>query len=100
MLAVNGARGEVAATLGDAQTRLCLTLGALAEIETALGVGAGAPLTERLRSLTAGDLTMILAALVRGGGQEAAQADAAARAATPSQAARAIADAFAAAAGA
>ena len=33
----NGVRGEVIATLAGADRRLCLTLGALAEIETALG---------------------------------------------------------------
>ncbi len=34
--AANGMRGEVIASLGGEPRRLCLTLGALAEIETAL----------------------------------------------------------------
>ena len=38
MRGVNGARGEAAAVLAGAERRLCLTLGALAESETALGV--------------------------------------------------------------
>ena len=36
-MTANGARGEVVAVLAGAQRRLCLTLAALAEIETGLG---------------------------------------------------------------
>lgn len=85
--------------LGDSPTRLCLTLGALAEIETALGLDEGERLAERLKSVTARDLAAILAALLRGGGLDAESAAELSRRASPEQAARAVADAFAAATG-
>ncbi|MBU7579179.1 MAG: gene transfer agent family protein [Porphyrobacter sp.] len=95
---VNGVRGEVRATLGGAERRLCLTLGALAEIETGLGVAGVEALAARLRALSAADLTVVLAALLRGGGEGEA-ADGLARApVTPAEAAAAVARAFAAAA--
>ncbi|MEN5113426.1 GTA-gp10 family protein [Brevundimonas diminuta] len=95
---VNGARGEVAARLAGAERKLCLTLGALAEIETGLGVAGMAALAERMRSLSARDLMVVLAALLRGGG-EGALADELARAPVdPREAAEAVAKAFAAAA--
>jgi hypothetical protein len=49
--------------------RLCLTLGALAELETGFGVEGWEGLAERLRRLSARDLTTVLAALLRGGGE-------------------------------
>ncbi len=90
----NGARGEVVVRLGGVERRLCLTLGALAEIETGLGVQGLAGVAERMRALSARDLIVVLAALLRGGGEPAD----AARAADPAEAARAVARAFAAAA--
>ena len=39
-MAANGARGEATAVLAGAKRRLCLTLGALAEIEAGLGLEA------------------------------------------------------------
>lgn len=63
---VNGVRGEVRATLGGTERRLCLTLGALAEIETGLGVAGVEALAARLRALSAADLSVVLAALLRG----------------------------------
>ena len=69
------------ARLAGAERRLCLTLGALAEMETALGCEGLAALAERMRGLSARDLTVVLAALLRGGG-EAAEAVALAFAAT------------------
>ncbi|MBW8303927.1 MAG: gene transfer agent family protein, partial [Brevundimonas sp.] len=65
----NGARGEVVARLAGAERRLCLTLGALAEIETAMGCDGLEGLAERMRALSARDLTTVLAALLRGGGE-------------------------------
>lgn len=91
-------RGEIIAVLAGAERRLCLTLGALAEIETALGVAGVEALAERLRALSARDLTAMLAALLRGGGDNAF-ADGLERAAVaPREAAEAVARAFAAAA--
>jgi hypothetical protein len=98
-MATNGARGEVIAVLAGAERRLCLTLGALAEIETGLGLEGLAGLAERMRALSARDLTVVLAALLRGGG-ERALADGLDRAdVDPREAAEAVARAFAAAAG-
>ncbi|WP_338576437.1 GTA-gp10 family protein [Brevundimonas olei] len=95
---VNGVRGEVVAGLAGAERKLCLTLGALAEIETGLGVAGMAALAERMKALSAGDLMVVLAALLRGGG-EGALADELARAPVdPREAAEAVAKAFAAAA--
>ena len=94
----NGVRGEVAARLAGAERKLCLTLGALAEIETGLGVAGMAALAERMKALSARDLMVVLAALLRGGG-EGALADELARAPVdPREAAEAVAKAFAAAA--
>lgn len=68
-MGANGARGEVVCELGGEPRRLCLTLGALAELETAFGAEGWEALTVRLRKLSAKDLTVVLAALLRGGGE-------------------------------
>jgi len=95
---VNGVRGEVVARLAGAERKMCLTLGALAEIETELGVAGMAALAERMKALSARDLMVVLAALLRGGG-EGALAEGLARAPVdPREAAEAVAKAFAAAA--
>ena len=95
MTGANGARGEVVATLAGAERRLCQTLGALAEIETGLGVTGIAALAERMRVLSARDLVVVLAALLRGGGEDVL-ADGLDRAAVDSrEAAAAVARAFA-----
>lgn len=98
-MAPNGARGEVVAMLAGAERRLCLTLGALAEIETGLGLEGLAGLAERMRALSARDLTVVLAALLRGGGERGFAAELATAAVDPREAAEAMAGAFAAAAG-
>ena len=69
-MAVNRRRGEVEAMLDGKPWRLCLTLGALAELEDAFGAGDLQALVERLSGgrLSARDLTAILAAGLRGGG--------------------------------
>lgn len=95
---VNGVRGEVAAILAGAERRLCLTLGALAEIETGLGVAGMAALAERMRSLSARDLMVVLAALLRGGGETALADGLASAPIDAREAAEAVAKAFAAAA--
>ncbi|MEN5053021.1 MULTISPECIES: GTA-gp10 family protein [Brevundimonas] len=94
----NGVRGEVVANLAGAERTLCLTLGALAEIETGLGVAGVAALAERLRSLSARDLMVVLAALLRGGGEAVLADGLAAASVDPREAAEAVAKAFAAAA--
>lgn len=91
--ACNTARGEVIAPLAGEARRLCLTLGALAEIESALALSGWEALSVRLRSLSVADLIVVLAALLRGGGEIQACAEDA----TPREAAQAVASAFVAA---
>jgi TP901-1 family phage major tail protein len=90
VMTANAARGEVVARLAGRERRLCLTLGALAELETAFGAEGWADLAGRLRGLSAGDLTRVLAALLRGAGEEPGDLTAV----TPGEAARAVAEAF------
>lgn len=96
-MGVNGIRGEAAAWLAGAERTLCLTLGALAEIETALGVKGLGELAERMRSLSAADLLAVLAALLRGGGETDLAKELSRAAIDPRAAAEAVASAFAAA---
>jgi len=95
---MNAARGEIEVRIEGRSVRLCLTLGALAEIETALEAEGVEALAERLRRMRAGDLEAVLAALIGGGGAEAETARSLSRACDPRAAAEAVARAFAAAA--
>jgi hypothetical protein len=67
----NRHRGEIEAELGGVKRTLVLTLGALAELEDAFGAEDLGALTERFASgrLKARDLTRIIAAGLRGGGE-------------------------------
>lgn len=71
---MNAARGEVALTVDGVARRLCVTLGALAEMEGALGCATLAELEVRLKRLSARDMLAVLAALLRGGGEVEAAA--------------------------
>lgn len=95
---MNGVRGEMRMRLAGEDRTLCLTLGALAEIETALGVSGLAGLAERMRTLSARDLSAVLAALLRGGGDGALADNLAGAAIDPREAADAVAKTFLAAA--
>ena len=95
----NGIRGEARAVLAGVERTLCLTLGALAEIETALGVNGFAELAERMRSLSARDLVVVLAALLRGGGEDDLAEALGRSAVDPKEAAEAVATAFSASSG-
>lgn len=95
---MNAARGEALAVLAGAPRRLCLTLGALAELEGAWRLHGWGALSARLRDLSPGDLQDVLAALLRGGGEPEAAATLAQTPVTPAEAAEAVAAAFAAAA--
>ena len=97
-MTANGARGEVVAVLAGAERRLCLTLGALAEIETGLGLDGLSGLAERMRALSARDLMTVLAALLRGGAERALANELDRAGVDPREAAEAVARAFAAAA--
>ena len=66
----NRRRGEVPLTLGQERYTLCLTLGALAELEDALKADDLAGLVERFAGgrLAARDVIALLGAALRGGG--------------------------------
>ncbi len=69
-MAANRRRGEVSGTIGGQERRLCLTLGALAELEDAFSVDDLGALAQRFSagSLSARDLTRIIGAGLRGAG--------------------------------
>ena len=91
---MNAARGETALAVGGRARRVCLTLGALAEIESALGCRTMAELELRMRGLSAGDLMIVIAALLRGGGEGETAARIGELDVAPGAAARAVAEAF------
>jgi hypothetical protein len=66
----NRFRGEIEAEIGGERRILCLTLGALAELETAFGAGDLVALAERFQNgrLSARDVLLVLACGLRGGG--------------------------------
>lgn len=73
----NRRRGEIEAVIGGRRRILCLTLGALAELETAFAADNLADLAERFSGgrLKAQDLIRILGAGLRGGGNLVADED-------------------------
>lgn len=73
-MAANRRRGEISATLDGQEYRLCLTLGALAELEDAFGVQDLNALAERFSSgrMSAKDMLEVIAAGLRGGGEKTA----------------------------
>ncbi|KPQ10025.1 MAG: gene transfer agent protein of unknown function DUF3356 [Saliniramus fredricksonii] len=77
---VNRRRGERELVLGERRFRLCLTLGALAELEATFGVDDLASLAERFNTgrLAAQDVITILTCAMRGGGHEMSEAEVAA----------------------
>lgn len=68
----NRYRGEIEAELDGRRVTLCLTLGALAELETAFGADDLAGLAERLAAgrLSARDAIALIGAGLRGGGMD------------------------------
>ncbi|MGU3555280.1 gene transfer agent family protein [Methylobacterium radiotolerans] len=68
----NRIRGEVPLTLGGRRYTLCLTLGALAELEAALQAGDLAGLAARFAGgrVSARDLIALLGVALRGGGHD------------------------------
>lgn len=65
-------RGEIEAEIGGERRTLCLTLGALAELEAAFGAGDVIALAERFQrgGLSARDLAVIIACGLRGAGAD------------------------------
>ena len=96
---MNRARGEVQLNVDGERYCLCLTLGALAEIETAFGCASFAELQARMRTLSATEIGKLLGALLRGGGESDAAIQRACETAGAGDAARAVAEAFHAALG-
>src|SRR5690606_39648222 len=74
-MSVNRKRGEVAAKLDGRDYRLCLTLGALAELEAAFAAENLNQLVERFGTgkLSARDVIAIITAGLRGGGHEVSE---------------------------
>jgi hypothetical protein len=77
---VNPHRGEIEAVLGGVPYTLCLTLGALAELEQAFGETDMLALAERFQTgrISAGDALRIIGAGLRGAGHQISDDDAAA----------------------
>jgi hypothetical protein len=90
----NRARGEVLLEIDGRSHRLCVTLGALAELEAAFDVASIAELGERMAQLTASDLITVLAALISGGGEAMSTAELARAHIDTREAAAAVAAAF------
>ena len=76
----NAHRGEIDAELGGKTYRLCLTLGALAELEGAYGGEDLLALAQRFEQgrIGAGDAIRVIGAGLRGGGHEVSDAEVAA----------------------
>jgi hypothetical protein len=72
MTMVNRLRGEIAAELDGRRLTLCLTLGALAELESALGAGDLMGLARRFEAgqLSAADAIRVIGAGLRGAGND------------------------------
>ena len=71
-MAANAARGEAEVVVGGRARRMRLTLGALAELERAVGEGGLTGLARRFEAgeFTAADLIALLAAGLRGAGED------------------------------
>lgn len=91
----NAARGEVLLVIDGEARKLCVTLGALAELEAAFDVNSFTELGERLSALTASDLIAVVAALTAGGGAPMTSGELAHARIDPRAAAEAVAAAFA-----
>ena len=74
---INTKRGEISARLGGADRRLCLTLGALAQLEADFGVEDLQALASRFADgrLSASDLVTLLHAGLSGGGNSLTRED-------------------------
>lgn len=90
----NAARGEVRLAINGQAHTLCLTLGALAQLEAAFDVVSLEELAQRLERLSAGDCLIVLAALLGGAGQEISPAELARCSIDVQAAATAIDEAF------
>lgn len=71
----NTQRGDSEFLAGAEKFVMRLTLGALAEIEDGLGLHNLSDIASRLKQLSAGDLSVVAAALLRGGGHDISPSD-------------------------
>ncbi len=94
MSSLNRARGETSLCVNGQDFTLCLTLGALAQIETALETHNLDALSERLRCLSAVDVLHVLHALLMGGGNAVSEDVLRTAKIDPTETAKAIAAAF------
>jgi hypothetical protein len=80
VLMANRHRGEISAELDGRERTLCLTLGALAELEVAFGVDDLVGLASRFEGgkLSAGDIAKIIGCGLRGAGETVSDDDVAA----------------------
>lgn len=76
-MSANHRRGEISATLDGREWRLCLTLGALAELEACFEARDLGALVERFMGgrLSAGDMAKVIGAGLRGAGNDVADDD-------------------------
>lgn len=74
---INALRGEISAEIDGKQWTLCLTLGALASLETSLGAENLAELSNKFANgkLSANDLIKIITAGLIGAGHDLSEAD-------------------------
>lgn len=91
---MNAARGETILIVDGQRRTLCLTLRALAELETAFGCASLSELQMRLKCLSAQELMTVLEILLRAGGATCGVDNV-----SPGEAAKAVAEAFHAALG-
>jgi Phage tail tube protein, GTA-gp10 len=90
----NAARGDVALPIGQDTITLRLTLGVLAELESAFELDRFEALEARLRQMSAQDMLIVLSCLSGGGGRRILPEALATHPIDPTQAARAIALCF------
>ncbi len=91
---VNAARGEVELIIDGRPCRLCLTLGGLAQLESALGADGPGDVAGKLGALRARDLLLVLEALLAGGGDPMDAAALGRAVIDPLAAAEAVSEAF------
>src|SRR5690242_14569501 len=71
----NRIRGDSELVAGNQHYSMRLTLGALAEIEDALGLSSLGDIATRLKTLATSDIAAVASALLRGGGHNVSAAD-------------------------
>jgi Phage tail tube protein, GTA-gp10 len=93
----NTIRGDSEFVAGNTRYTMRLTLGALADIEHALGVASLSDIAARLKTLATSDIAAVASALLRGGGHNISAADVLALDCDLGSIVRAVAGAFTAA---